>query len=87
MSAADPIQIPFARAPVATLNLCLGSRDTSKQRSALAQGSSPTTLPDRAVARQPKRGDFELKSFMDSSNLRGAWQIANTVIPYAALWW
>ncbi len=53
----------------------------------MAQGSSPTTLPDRAVARQPKRGDFELKSFMDSSNLRGAWQIANTVIPYAALWW
>ena len=24
---------------------------------------------------------------MDSSNLRGGWQIANTVIPYAALWW
>ncbi|WP_254970829.1 fatty acid desaturase [Cyanobium sp. Candia 9D4] len=33
------------------------------------------------------RGDFELKPFMDSSDLRASWQIANTVLPYAALWW
>ena len=53
----------------------------------MQQGYSPATLPDIASVRQPTRGDFELKSFMDSSDLRGSWQIANTVIPYAALWW
>lgn len=85
ISAADPIQISFASTAIAALDPCLGSTD--HQRFALPQGISPATLSDRAEVRQPKRGDFELKPFMDSSNLRGGWQIANTVIPYAALWW
>ena len=34
-----------------------------------------------------RRSDFELKPFMASSNWMGAWQIANTLVPYALLWW
>ena len=35
----------------------------------------------------PKRTDFELKPFLDSNNWVGAWQIANTLVPYGLLWW
>jgi len=34
-----------------------------------------------------RRGDFELKPFIGSSNVRGAWQLANTLVPYGLLWW
>jgi omega-6 fatty acid desaturase (delta-12 desaturase) len=50
----------------------------------LSQGSSSVALGDRPPAL--KRQDFELTSFMDSCNRRASWQIANTLIPYAALW-
>ncbi len=63
---------------------------------ALSQGFSSVTLPASSPVDLPaamtggrsvRRADFELKAFMDSSDLRGSWQIANTLIPYAALWW
>jgi omega-6 fatty acid desaturase (delta-12 desaturase) len=34
-----------------------------------------------------RRSDFELKPFINSCNKLGAWQIANTVLPYVVLWW
>ena len=54
---------------------------------AALRDSSPA-VPSHAEAGQLPitRFDFELTPFMDSSNLRAAWQIANTVIPYGALW-
>lgn len=33
-----------------------------------------------------RKSDFELKPFMSSSNGLGAWQILNTLVPYALLW-
>ena len=34
-----------------------------------------------------RRSDFDLKPFIGSSNWIGTWQIANTMLPYALLWW
>ena len=34
-----------------------------------------------------RKSDFELKPFMSSCNKLGAWQIANTLVPYGLLWW
>jgi acyl-lipid omega-6 desaturase (Delta-12 desaturase) len=48
-------------------------------------------LSSSAVAGDEHRGitraDFELKPFTLSSNGLGFWQIVNTLIPYALLWW
>ena len=34
-----------------------------------------------------QRSDFELKPFLERCNKIASWQIANTLIPYALLWW
>ena len=39
------------------------------------------------TAGTPRRSDFQLKPFMASSNWVAAWQVANTLVPYALLWW
>jgi omega-6 fatty acid desaturase (delta-12 desaturase) len=64
----------------------------------LSQGHSSATLRDTSPIlsasregrgeRPPSvtRSDFELSSFMDSSNLRACWQIVNTLLPYGTLW-
>lgn len=43
-------------------------------------------LPDTPQA-SPRRSDFELKPFTSSSDTLGAWQMANTLLPYGLLWW
>lgn len=65
----------------------LPERDPSAATTASLPTPTPPAGSSGPAARQPGRADFELRSFMDSSDLRGAWQIANTLIPYAALWW
>ncbi|MEI7666761.1 MAG: fatty acid desaturase [Synechococcaceae cyanobacterium ELA263] len=41
-------------------------------------------MPNRSAV---GRTDFELKPYMVSSDWIGAWQLVNTLVPYAALWW
>ena len=36
---------------------------------------------------ETRRSDFDLKPYMTSSDWIGAWQLINTLVPYAALWW
>ncbi len=56
-----------------------------------ASGGSPTASDDGSsdeatVNSGARRTDFELKPYMVSSDWIGAWQIVNTLVPYAALW-
>jgi len=65
---------------------------TASGGSPTTAGASPTTSErgssDEAPARSgARRTDFELKPYMASSDWIGAWQIVNTLVPYAALWW
>jgi omega-6 fatty acid desaturase (delta-12 desaturase) len=43
----------------------------------------PRPLPLKALV----RSDFDLRPFTDRSNVRGAWQVLNTLLPLALLWW
>lgn len=43
-------------------------------------------LKQTAVAPQ-RRSDFDLKPFLERCDKIASWQIANTLIPYAFLWW
>ncbi|MCS5700476.1 fatty acid desaturase [Cyanobium sp. FGCU-52] len=43
-------------------------------------------LPRPQIATALVRADFDLRPFTDRSNLRGAWQVLNTLVPLALLW-
>lgn len=51
--------------------------------------TAASVLPtiDQVLAPPARRRDFELKPFIASSNWIGAWQLVNTLVPYALLWW
>jgi omega-6 fatty acid desaturase (delta-12 desaturase) len=47
--------------------------------------SNPTVSQDSP--RELRRSDFELASFRHSDNRIAVWQLVNTLVPTAALWW
>jgi omega-6 fatty acid desaturase (delta-12 desaturase) len=50
-------------------------------------GSTFPSTSDMPQKHSVSQADFVLKPYIDSSNLLGVWQLANTVIPYGFLWY